>query len=88
MIIQKYKLKSKYLNEIAIEIGDINPVELYGVNENKLSIIKDYFPKLKIVARGGVVKAIGEEEEIKSFENKLALLIAHLIKYKSEVAKM
>jgi len=70
------------LNEKIIEISGINPVELFGVNEAKLSLIKTYFPKLKVVSRGETLKAIGEEGEIKLFELKIALLIAHLLKYK------
>lgn len=70
------------MNEKIIEISGINPVELFGVNEAKLSLIKTYFPKLKVVSRGETLKAIGEEGEIKLFELKIALLIAHLLKYK------
>lgn len=70
------------MSERVIEISGINPVELYGVNEAKLSVIKRYFPKLKVVARGDVLKAIGEIDEVNLFEEKISLLIQHLIKYK------
>lgn len=70
------------MNEKIIEISGINPVELYGVNENKLSLIKSYFPKVKLVARGTVLKAIGELEQIEAFEHKLGLLVSYLLKYK------
>lgn len=70
------------MSEKVIEISGINPVELYGVNESKLSLIKTYFPKLKVVARGDVIKAIGDENEITLFEQKIGLLITHLLKYK------
>jgi phosphate starvation-inducible PhoH-like protein len=70
------------LNEKVIEISRISPLELYGVNEIKLNLIKSYFPKLKVIARGDFLKAIGEENEISLFEDKIGLLIQHLIKYK------
>ncbi len=70
------------MSEKVIEISGINPVELYGVNESKLNVIKNYFPKLKVIARGDVLKAIGDENEIASFEEKVGLMIRHLIKYK------
>lgn len=35
-----------------------------------------------MVSRGDTLKAIGDDEEIKLFESKIALLIAHLLKYK------
>lgn len=70
------------MNERIIEILGINPVDLLGVNEAKLSLIKKYFPKLKVVSRGGTLKAIGEEDEINLFELKIALMVEHLLKYK------
>ncbi|MGE0561988.1 MAG: PhoH family protein [Flavobacteriales bacterium] len=70
------------MNEKIIEISGVNPVELLGVNEAKLSLIKKYFPKLKVISRGGTLKAIGEEDEINLFQQKIALLIEHLLKYK------
>lgn len=69
------------LREKSFQINEVNPVLLFGVNNTKLSIIKKYFPKLKIVARGNEVKAMGEDEEIERFEAKLDLLIKHADKY-------
>lgn len=70
------------MSEKLIEISKINPLELYGVNEAKLSLIKTYFPNLKVVARGDMLKAIGDEKDINVFEKKISLLIQHLLKYK------
>lgn len=70
------------MSEKVIEISGINPVELYGVNESKLSVIRSYFPKLKVIARGDVLKAIGDDHEILLFEQKIGLLMQHLLKYK------
>jgi len=70
------------LSEKVIEISGINPVELYGVNESKLSVIKKYFPKLKVIARGDVLKAIGDDHEISLFADKIGLMMKHLLKYK------
>ncbi len=70
------------MSEKHIEIKEINPLELYGANNSNLNIIKSYFPKLKVIARGDVLKAIGEEKEVDFFEQKIGLLIQHLLKYK------
>ncbi len=70
------------MSEKVIEISGVNPVELYGVNESKLGVIRGYFPKLKLIARGDVLKAIGEDDAILHFEQKIGLLIKHLSKYK------
>lgn len=61
--------------EKTIVLDSIEPVEIYGVNDIKLNIIKKYFPKIKIIARGYSVKVLGEESEIAYFEKKLGLLI-------------
>ena len=70
------------MSEINIDISEVNPMDLYGVNENKLIAIKKYFPRIKVVARGTILKAIGDEKELSIFNQKVALLIAHIIKYK------
>lgn len=70
------------MNETTIDISEINPVDLYGVNDSKLTAIKKFFPRIKIIARGNELKAIGDENELSAFKQKIALLIAHLLKYK------
>lgn len=70
------------MNETTIDISEINPVDLYGINDTKLTTIKKFFPRIKIIARGNELKAIGDENELSMFKQKIALLIAHLLKYK------
>lgn len=69
------------MREKIFEIGAINPVELFGINDTKLEMIKKYFPKLKIIARGTSVKAVGDDEQIAEFEKKLELIILHFNKF-------
>lgn len=61
--------------EKIITLESVEPVEIYGVNDVKLNIIKKYFPKLKIIARGYSIKVMGEETEISFFEKKLNMLV-------------
>lgn len=56
------------MSEKIIELQDVNPIEIYGVNDVKLEIIRKQFPKLKIIARGDKVKVVGEQDEIYQFE--------------------
>lgn len=63
------------MTEKVISIDSIEPVEIYGVNDVKLNVIKRHFPKLKIIARGYSVKVLGEQNEIKHFEKKLNMLV-------------
>ena len=49
----------------------VDPVVFYGVNNSNMQLIKTLFPKLRIVARGNVIKAIGDEEETELFLKKI-----------------
>lgn len=63
------------MNEKIITLDSIEPVEIYGVNDIKLNVIKKHFPKLKLVARGYSLKVLGDSKEIARFEKKLELLV-------------
>ncbi len=65
------------MSEKQIILEDIAPVNLYGVNDSKLELIKKRFPKLKIVARGETIKASGEDEELNQLEMVINILIAY-----------
>lgn len=65
------------MNEKIITLDSIEPVEIYGVNDVKLNVIKKHFPKLKLVARGYSLKVLGDSKEITRFEKKLELLVDH-----------
>ncbi len=67
--------------EKSIYLEGVDPVNVYGVNNVLLNKLASRFPKLKIVARGHEVIAIGDEKEIPLFEEKLDLLIAFYHKY-------
>ncbi|WP_417266057.1 PhoH family protein [Brumimicrobium sp.] len=69
------------MQERKIEIEDINPLELLGINNSKLKLIKKYFSDLKIIARGNVLTVSGEEAVVDVFEEKLNQLITHIKKY-------
>jgi phosphate starvation-inducible PhoH-like protein len=65
------------MNEKIITLDSVEPVEIYGVNDVKLNIIKKYFPKLKLIARGYSLKVMGDSNEITRFEKKLELMVDH-----------
>ena len=65
------------MNEKIITLDAVEPVEIYGVNDVKLNVIKNYFPKLKLIARGYSLKVLGDAQEITRFEKKLELLVEH-----------
>ena len=59
------------MNEIIIEITDVSPRDFFGQNNETVALLKEHFPKLKIIARGSKIKAYGSESELNDFEQKL-----------------
>ena len=52
-------------------IDNVDPVVFYGVNNCNIQLIRNLFPKLRMAARGNVIKVIGDEEETALFEQKV-----------------
>src|SRR6056297_1856340 len=68
--------------EKVIYLEGIEPVNLYGVKNARLEKIKEFYPKLKIIARGDEIKVKGEEQLIAEFEESLQLIIEYFLKFK------
>ena len=71
------------MNELKLTLESVNPVQFWGTNNEHYELIKNAFPKLKVVARGNEVKVLGDEQELKVFEKKYTQLLTHLEKYSS-----
>ena len=69
------------MNEIIIELTDISPVDFFGLQNANIDLLKKYFPKLKIVARGTRIKAYGDEEELTEFDKRMNMLLEHFVTY-------
>ena len=59
-------------------LESVDPVIFYGVNNVNMQLIKTLFPKLRIVARGNVMKVIGDEDESELFLKKIREVVNHL----------
>ena len=66
-----------------IVLEDIDPVVFYGVNNLHLQMIRSLFPKLRIVARDNVIRVLGDEEQMASFEENVEALRHHILKFNS-----
>ena len=64
-------------------LDDVDLVTFYGVNNSNLQMLKSLYPKLRIVARNNVMKVLGDEEEMCSFEENLDRLRSYCIQYNS-----
>lgn len=64
-------------------LDSIDPQMFFGVNNANFSIIKNAFPKLKIIARDNVIKVFGDTLEIAAFQEKLQTVILYAEKFNS-----
>lgn len=67
--------------ERIIIIDNVDPVDFYGVNNSNMQLIKNLYPKLRVAARGSVIKVIGEPDETADFEAKVKELEAYCSRY-------
>ena len=67
--------------EKLIYLESVDLIEFLGVKNTKLDMIKARFPKLRIVARGNWLKAMGDAEEVADFEEKINQLLEHYERY-------
>ena len=61
----------------------VDPLTFYGVNNSHLQLLKNLFPKLRIVARGNVMKVIGETDESEIFLKKIREIEKYCESYNS-----
>lgn len=69
------------MNELKIDLENINPLTLWGPNDEYLEFIKKQFPKVKLVARGSVLKVLGDENELQLFKNRFEKVFNHVEKF-------
>ena len=66
-----------------IVLEDIDPVVFYGVGNGHLQMIRSLYPKLRIMARDNVVRALGDEEQMAAFEESTEKLRQHVMQFNS-----
>ena len=71
------------MNEIKLILETTDQIQFWGANNEHYELIKNAFPKLKIVARGNEVKALGDDVALADFETKMNSLVAHLDKFRT-----
>ncbi len=69
------------MNELVIELTEISPRDFFGQQNETIELLKKYFPKLKIVARGSKIKVYGDEELLEEFDKKFDVLTDQFAKY-------
>ncbi len=69
------------MNELILELEEITPKEFFGPQNANIELLKKYYPKLKIVARGNKLKAYGDEDLLEEFDHRMTMLMKHFAKY-------
>ncbi len=66
------------MTEAIINLETVNPIEFFGINNNKFEILKRRFPLLKILSRGSQVKLSGQPDEVATAQIKIGQVIKYL----------
>ena len=69
------------MNELSIELTEINPRDFFGNQNANIDLLKKYFPKLKLVARGSNLKAFGDDQVLQEFNKRIVMLLEHFAKF-------
>ncbi|MGS4344966.1 PhoH family protein [Myroides odoratus] len=69
------------MNERIIELSEISPKDFWGPQDIHLDVLKKLYPRVKIIARGSLLKIYGEEEVLDEFERKFVRLIKYFTRY-------
>ena len=69
------------MNELIIELSEISPKDFFGEHNAHIELLKKYFPKLKIVARGNKLRIYGDQELLEEFDKRFNMLISHYGKF-------
>lgn len=66
------------MTETIINLESVNPIEFFGVNNNKFDLLKKKFPLLKILSRGTQIKLAGQPSDVAQAQEKIELIIKYL----------
>jgi phosphate starvation-inducible protein PhoH and related proteins len=71
------------LTEKEIILPEIDHLEFFGAANSKFKLIQSKYPKLRVTARGNVIRVQGDEEEMDRFEVKLNHVFDYMEKYRN-----
>ncbi len=69
------------MTEKHIVLEEIDPVVFFGVNNSNMHLLKALWPKLRLVARGNVIKVMGDEEQMATAEERIEMLRRHCLEF-------
>ena len=60
--------------EKTILLEEIDPIDIYGINNRLFDLLASHYPKIKAVARGAEIYLMGPQSELDDFEEKITML--------------
>lgn len=69
------------MQEKIFSLEEIDYTRFWGTNDRLLDFVRLLFPKLKLIVRGDMLKAVGNEEDIEHFEGKLQAMMTYYEKF-------
>ena len=69
------------MSEILIHTAPHHPIDVFGLEEEKLGRIRRFFPQLNIILRGDSIKAVGDTAHLTDFEEKMRLVLFHFERF-------
>jgi len=55
------------MTESTFSLESYSPLEIFGINDRNISLLREIFPKLKIIARDDILRINGDEQDIETF---------------------
>ena len=55
------------MTESTFSLESYSPLEIFGINDRNINLLRELFPKLKIIARDDIIRINGDEQEIETF---------------------
>jgi phosphate starvation-inducible protein PhoH and related proteins len=55
------------MTETTFSLESYSPLEIFGIHDRNINLLRELFPKLKIIARNDSIRINGDEQEIETF---------------------
>jgi len=55
------------MTESTFSLESYSPLEIFGINDRNISLLRELFPKLKIIARDDILKINGDDQDVETF---------------------
>ncbi len=69
------------MTESTFSLESYSPLEIFGINDRNINLLRDLFPKLRIVARDDTVRINGDEQDIETFSQLFSSMLMFFDNY-------